>query len=81
MAHELILPELPRLVSRRWSSAVKDMTRRYREWAHRREVYNKTFHELAHCSDRELADISITRYDIPRIADEAACVASGEQSR
>lgn len=81
MAHESILPELPQLVSRRWSSAVRDIIGRYREWAHRRKVYNSTFRELARCSDRDLADISIARYDIPRIAAEAARTASGEQSR
>nr|WP_306269575.1 DUF1127 domain-containing protein [Pararhizobium sp. IMCC3301] len=57
------------------------MAGRYHEWAHRREVYQTTFHELTHCSDRELADISIARCDIPRIAAEAARMASGGHSR
>ncbi len=38
----------------------------------RRRVYNATMNELASLSTRELADISITRCDLRRIATEAA---------
>ena len=34
--------------------------------------YNTTLNELSHLGDRELADIGITRSDIPRIAWEDA---------
>jgi uncharacterized protein YjiS (DUF1127 family) len=38
----------------------------------RRAVYNQTVRELLILSDRELADLGISRYDIPAIAREAA---------
>jgi uncharacterized protein YjiS (DUF1127 family) len=34
--------------------------------------YNTSLHELSHLDDRELADIGISRSDIPRIAWESA---------
>jgi uncharacterized protein YjiS (DUF1127 family) len=34
----------------------------------RRSRYKRTFAELSRLSDRELSDIGICRYDIPRIA-------------
>jgi uncharacterized protein YjiS (DUF1127 family) len=34
--------------------------------------YNTCLHELGHLDDRELADIGITRSDIPRLAWEHA---------
>lgn len=81
MAHDAVLPELSRMFLRRWSSAFTEITRRHREWVHQRRVYKKTFSELALCSDSDLADISISRYDIPGIAAEAARMASREQLR
>lgn len=38
----------------------------------RRAVYNQTVRELVILSDRELADLGITRHDIPAVAREAA---------
>jgi len=38
----------------------------------RRAAYNKTLNELSSCTDRDLNDLGIARYDIPRIAREAA---------
>jgi uncharacterized protein YjiS (DUF1127 family) len=38
----------------------------------RRAVYNQTVRELLILSDRELADLGISRYDIPAVAREAA---------
>lgn len=40
----------------------------YRTW----KRYGSAIHELSHLSDRELADIGITRSDIPRLAWEHA---------
>lgn len=37
-----------------------------------RAKYNRTFRELDHMSDRDLADIGISRGDIPQISHEAA---------
>jgi len=34
--------------------------------------YNSTLRELSHLSDRELADVGISRSDIPRIAWDSA---------
>jgi uncharacterized protein YjiS (DUF1127 family) len=39
-----------------------------REWNH----YNRSLNELSRLSDRELADIGISRCDIPRVAWNAA---------
>ena len=80
MTHDSVLPELSRLVPRRWSSALQEMVTQYRDWAHRRRVYVRTFKELSACSDRDLADISFSRSDIPDIAAEAARMARREQS-
>ncbi len=38
----------------------------------RRAVYNQTVRELLILSDRELADLVISRHDIPSVAREAA---------
>ena len=38
----------------------------------RHRAYRTTYNELDACTDRELNDIGISRYDIPRIASEAA---------
>lgn len=37
-----------------------------------REKYNRTFRELDHMTDRDLADVGISRGDIPQISREAA---------
>jgi uncharacterized protein YjiS (DUF1127 family) len=34
--------------------------------------YNSTLRELSHLSDRELADVGISRSDIPRVAWKSA---------
>ncbi len=81
MTHDSIITEFPRIVSKQWSSTLKDLTSQYRAWVRRREVYNNTFRELAQCSDRDLTDISIARCDIPRIAAEAARMARSEYLR
>ncbi len=38
----------------------------------KREVYQRTYHELTSLTDRDLADIGISRHDIRRLAKEAA---------
>src|SRR5574343_453161 len=38
----------------------------------RRAVYNQTVRELAVLTDRELADLGLSRFDIPTVAREAA---------
>lgn len=38
----------------------------------RRRLFNTTVHELSTLSDRELADLGISRFDIRAIAREAA---------
>ncbi len=38
----------------------------------RRAVYNQTLRELNVLTDRELADLGLSRYDIPAVAREAA---------
>jgi uncharacterized protein YjiS (DUF1127 family) len=40
---------------------------RYRSW----QRYNRTISELGSLTDRDLADLGITRSDIPRLAREA----------
>jgi len=40
----------------------------------RRASYNRTYRELVSLSDTDLADLNISRADIPRIAKEAADV-------
>ena len=47
---------------------LKSIARRFHAWRR----YGATVNELAHLSDRELADIGITRSDIPRIAWDSA---------
>lgn len=43
-----------------------------RENSRIRAEYNRTFRELDHMTDRDLADIGISRGDIPQISHEAA---------
>ena len=38
----------------------------------RRKSYNQTVYELSICSDRDLADMGISRWDIRRLARESA---------
>ncbi len=40
------------------------MMENFRKW----KAYRRTFDELSRLSNRELADLGISRYDIPRIA-------------
>ena len=40
----------------------------YRQWRH----YNKSLSELNRLGDRELADIGLSRSDIPRVAWESS---------
>ncbi len=42
----------------------KSITRRFQAWRR----YGAAMNELSHLSDRELADIGISRSEIPRIA-------------
>ncbi len=44
----------------------------YRDFAQRRAIYRRTYDELSMLSDRELADLGMSRYDIPMIARRAA---------
>ena len=45
----------------------ENLSRRYRRW----KVYSRTVTELQGLSNRELADLGISRVDIPRLAREA----------
>jgi uncharacterized protein YjiS (DUF1127 family) len=47
---------------------ITSIFRIFRDW----KRYGVAMNELSHLSDRELADIGITRADIPRIAHEQA---------
>jgi uncharacterized protein YjiS (DUF1127 family) len=80
MTHGSILPGRARLVPQTWSLALQAITNQYRDWAHRRRVYLQTFNELSACSDRDLADLSFSRHDIPGIAAEAARMSFREHS-
>jgi uncharacterized protein YjiS (DUF1127 family) len=40
------------------------MMQNFRNW----QAYRRTFSELSRLSNRELADLGISRHDIPRIA-------------
>ncbi|KAA9005611.1 DUF1127 domain-containing protein [Histidinibacterium aquaticum] len=44
----------------------------YTDWSARRAIYAQTYRELSQCSDRDLADLGFSRYDIPYIAERAA---------
>ncbi|MBD3625808.1 MAG: DUF1127 domain-containing protein [Rhodobacteraceae bacterium] len=46
--------------------------KRLSDWRRRRAIYNRTYRELAALTDRDLADISISRADIAAIARKAA---------
>ncbi len=43
-----------------------------RDFAQRRAIYRRTYDELSMLNDRELADLGLSRYDIPMIARRAA---------
>lgn len=54
------------------ASPAAGLLTRLRATLARRKVYTRTLKELAALSDRELADIGISRFDIRRIAAQAA---------
>jgi uncharacterized protein YjiS (DUF1127 family) len=76
--------EAPKLLPKNWNSPIfvenksgksgkrvpmfAHIIRVLREWNH----YNRSLNELSRLSDRELADIGISRCDIPRVAWNAA---------
>ena len=80
MTHEITRPAVPGSTSGPGLPVIYELAVRWRAWARRRALYHRTVRELANCSDRELADLSIARSDIPRIAAEAAGL-SGEGER
>jgi uncharacterized protein YjiS (DUF1127 family) len=49
-------------------SPVPHISHRYRRW----QRYRRTLHELQMMTDRDLSDLGISRYDIRRIARQAA---------
>lgn len=53
-------------------AAVAGVTARVAENRRRNAAYKKTFNELSAMTSRDLADIGLSRFDIPRIAAEAA---------
>ena len=80
MTHEIIRPAVPGSASGPGLPVIYEIAVRWRAWARRRSVYRRTVRELENCSNRELADLSIARVDIPRIAAEAAGLA-GKDAR
>ena len=80
MTHEITRPAIPGSTSGPGLPVIYEIALRWRAWARRRAVYTRTVRELEGCSDRDLADLSIARADIPRIAAEAAGLA-GEEAR
>lgn len=44
------------------------IVKRYRSWRSYRKAYRRTYDELMICSDRELNELGISRFDIDRIA-------------
>ena len=52
----------------------KEIHRLLQEARIRRRSYNRTVFELSCCDDRELADLGIARFDIRRLAKEAAAL-------
>lgn len=51
------------------------LVERIREARKAREVYRQTFSELSALSDRDLADLGLSRASIPTVAREAARMA------
>jgi uncharacterized protein YjiS (DUF1127 family) len=51
---------------------MRDTRRQLREERKRRRIYSETYNELRSLSDRELADIGISRADLVDIARDAA---------
>ena len=80
MTHEITRPVVPGSTSLPGLPVIYEIAIRWRSRARRRALYRRTVRELESCSDRELADLSIARADIPRIAAEAAGLA-GEGTR
>jgi len=54
---------------RRTPKAISALGKRY-------AAYQRTVRELSACSDRELADMGISRFDVRRLAREAAVLAN-----
>ncbi|MEM6460485.1 MAG: DUF1127 domain-containing protein [Pseudomonadota bacterium] len=54
------------------SKVLADSRRWFEEALQRRKSYNQTVYELSICSNRNLADMGISRQDIRRLAREAA---------
>jgi uncharacterized protein YjiS (DUF1127 family) len=48
------------------------IVQKYRSWREYRQKYRRTYEELDGCSDRELAELRISRADIPAIARKSA---------
>jgi uncharacterized protein YjiS (DUF1127 family) len=77
MAQNLTVPEIPRPQARRglfyeWlvvaAARIKSMLSPILCFIQNRKEYERTVQELSRLSDRELADVGITRCDIDRIA-------------
>ncbi len=80
MTYASIGPALSRRLPQNWSAVHQQITRQYRDWARRRQVFTQVFNELSASSDRDLADLAISRHDIRDIAAKAAHMASREYS-
>lgn len=55
-----------------FSAGLSDFVAHVRETLARRRLYRQTVAELSQLSDRELADLRLTRSAIPSVAREAA---------
>lgn len=62
---------ITRITGARLGARLHDLRIAASRYAARRAAYRRTFDELASLTDRELADLSIARADIRRIAREA----------
>ncbi len=47
---------------------IRGLIAKVAKWREQRRTYNNVMFELEHMTDRDLADIGISRYDIPAIA-------------
>ncbi|MEO9650950.1 MAG: DUF1127 domain-containing protein [Roseobacter sp.] len=72
MIRTAIRPEFSQTLYQTFVKPAQDLIQLAADLAHKRVVYKQTYIELSRCSDRELEDISIARYDIRKIAREAA---------
>jgi uncharacterized protein YjiS (DUF1127 family) len=66
------LTNAPRSASIDAGSRFAAMRARFGDWRARRAAYLRTYDELAACSDRELADLGLSRADIPALARRSA---------